>query len=254
MSDAFGAQYAASYDAFYADKDYDSECDLLEDIFGRSGRPVASVLDLGCGTGAHAVRLAQRGFEVVGVDVSEGMLDAARRRVEHSPSTAVSFVRDDIRSVRLGRLFDAVICMFAVLGYQTTDEDVTRVMETVRFHLAPGGSFVFDVWYGPAVEAIGPSPRVKTVATADGEVERQASAALEARAHLCTVSYRLIHRRPGIPDTVTREAHRVRYFFPRELEQFLGSAGLALQSLASFPDIATPLSSASWNVLATATG
>ena len=151
MSGAFGAEYAASYDALYADKDYDAECDLLEGIFRRSGRPVGTVLDLGCGTGAHAVRLAQRGFEVVGVDLSDGMLEAARRRAEQSGSNTVSFVRGDIRSIRLDRQFDAVICMFAVLGYQTTDEDA-RLIETVRTHLAPGGSFVFDVWYGPAVE------------------------------------------------------------------------------------------------------
>ena len=68
--------------------------------------------------------------------------------------------------------------MFAVLGYQTTDEDVAEALDTVRSHLAPGGPFVFDVWYGPAVEATGPTARVKVVATTDGELERQASAEL----------------------------------------------------------------------------
>jgi len=254
MSGAFGTEYAAAYDALYADKDYDAECDLLEGIFRQSARPVRSVLDLGCGTGAHAVRLAQRGYEVVGVDLSDGMLEAARRRADRAGITTVSFVHGDIRSLRLDRQFDAVICMFAVLGYQTTDDDVTLALDTVRHHLAPGGPFVFDVWYGPAVEATGPSTRVKVVATAAGELERQASAVLQRESHLCTVSYRLINRRPGMPEDVTEEKHRMRYFFRDELERFLGAAGLSKQDLTPFPDTTAPLSAASWNVLATASG
>jgi SAM-dependent methyltransferase len=182
------------------------------------------------------------------------MLDAARRRAEHAGSSNVSFVRGDIRSVRLGLQFDAVICMFAVLGYQTRDEDVARAIEAVRSHLAPGGPFTFDVWYGPAVEMAGPSARVKVVATADGELERQASAVLERNAHLCTVSYRLISRRPGMPERVTGEVHRMRYFFSDELQRFLGAAGLSLENLRPFPDTTAPLSSAAWNVIAMASG
>lgn len=254
MSGAFGAEYAASYDALYADKDYDAECDLLEAIFRRSGRPIGTVLDLGCGTGAHAVRLAQRGHEVVGVDLSDGMLEAARRRAERAGSSPVSFMRGDIRSVRLDRQFDAVICMFAVLGYQTSDQDVADALETVRIHLAPGGPFVFDVWYGPAVEAIGPSTRSKRIATVDGELERQASASLQTEVHLCTVSYRLISRHPGMLEAVTDEVHQMRYFFRDDLERFLGDAGLSLQALSPFPDTTALLSSTSWNVLATASG
>ena len=158
----------------------------------------------------------------------------------------------DIRSVRLDRKFDAVICMFAVLGYQTTDEDVSDALETVRAHLAPGGPFVFDVWYGPAVEAIGPSTRTKVTTTGDGEVERQASAELDRDAHLCTVSYRLITRRPGMPDEVTDEVHRMRYFFRDELERFLGERRLSLDAVTPFPDTTEPLSTGAWNVLATA--
>jgi SAM-dependent methyltransferase len=253
MTEAFGPAYAGAYDALYGDKDYDAECDLLERIFRDSGRRVRTVLDLGCGTGAHAVRLAQRGYDIVGVDISEGMLDGARRRAD-AARTPVTFVRGDIRSVRLEREFDAVVCMFAVLGYQTNDADVRAALGTVRTHLVPGGPFVFDVWYGPAVEAIGPSERTKVVATAEGELERRATAVLEPEAHLCTVSYRLTERRVGIPDRVTDEAHRMRYFFADELEPFLAAAGLSLRALTPFPDVTAPLSAAEWNVLGTASG
>jgi hypothetical protein len=142
--------------------------------------------------------------------------------------------------------------MFAVLGYQTADEDVRQTLEAVRSHLHPGGPFIFDVWYGPAVEATGPSSRAKIVDTADGQVERQATAVLEKDAHLCTVTYRLINRRPTLPEVVTGEVHRMRYFFREDLERFLGGAQMTLQTMTPFPDVATSLSTETWNVIATA--
>ena len=253
MSEVFGNEYAASYDALYADKDYDAECDLLVRIFTRAGRPVKTVLDLGCGTGAHSVRLAQRGLEVVGVDLSDGMLTAARRRADDAGPLGVSFVSGDIRSIRMGRQFDAVICMFAVLGYQTSDEDVAKALETVRTHLAPRGSFVFDVWYGPAVEATGPSARTKRIVTDDGVLVRSASASLEP-GHICAVSYRLTRRREMTPAVTTNEMHRMRYFFEDELKRSLESSDLEYGDILAFPDTDDPVGVGSWNVLITASG
>jgi SAM-dependent methyltransferase len=253
MTDVFGHEYAEAYDLLYAEKDYEAECDLLERIFRESGRPVRTVLDLGCGTGAHAVRLAQRGYSVVGVDLSAEMLRLARERAD-STSTEVELVLGDVRSVDLGRTFDAVICMFAVLGYQTTDADVADTLRTVRKHLVPGGPFVFDVWYGPAVEATGPERRVKVVPTTDGELERQAAAVLDAGAHLCTVSYRLVHRRNGYAEHVAEEVHRMRYFGRDELEALVARADMTLIDLRAFPELGAQPSIETWNVLATVRG
>jgi len=77
----FASLYAATYDALYRDKDYDGEVALVERLFREHGvGEVSSVLDLGCGTGSHAIRLAARGYEVVGVERSEAMLEVARRK------------------------------------------------------------------------------------------------------------------------------------------------------------------------------
>jgi SAM-dependent methyltransferase len=254
VSEVFGAGYASAYDVLYAEKDYDAECDLLEQAFRASARRVRTVLDLGCGTGAHARRLADRGYEVVGVDISPEMLRIARRAEREGDSGSVAYVEGDIRAIRLDREFDAVVCMFAVLGYQTADEDVSRALETARVHLAPGGPFVFDVWYGPAVEAIGPSDRQRLVRGDGVEIERFASARLEPDAHLCTVSYRLVTRRPGLPDEAFDEHHRMRYFFEDELRTSLAAANLELRSLRPFPDTGAPLSTDDWNVVGVAAG
>jgi SAM-dependent methyltransferase len=254
MTEVFGADYADSYDALYADKDYVAECDLIEEIFRRADRPVRTILDLGCGTGRHSVELARRGYEVVGVDLSEAMLDRARRRAVAETSGTATFLRGDIQTVQLGRRFDAVLSMFAVIGYQISDNAVRSTLANVRRHLEPGGVFVFDVWYGPAVIAVGPSERVKVVATEGGQIERKAVGALEPGSNVCSVKYELTRRRPGSPDETAHETHRMRYFFEEELGEFLKEAGLTLRTVTAFPDVEHSPSAESWNVLAVAAG
>ena len=101
------------------------------------------------------------------------------------------FVTGDIREVRLEQTFDAVLMMFAVLGYQHTNAEVLDALATARAHLDVGGLFAFDVWYGPAVLSERPSERVKVIETAGQRIIRVASGSLDSRNHLCTVDYRL---------------------------------------------------------------
>jgi SAM-dependent methyltransferase len=254
MTEVFGAGYADSYDALYADKDYSAECDLLEEIFRRAGAPVRTLLDLGCGTGRHSVELAGRGYDVVGVDLSEGMLERARRRALDQNVDRTTFVLGDIQTIDVSRRFDAVVSMFAVVGYQISDAAVRSTLANVRRHLEPSGKFVFDVWYGPAVLAVGPSARVKVVATEDGETERRAIGTLEPGGHVCSVEYRLTRRRAGHADETASETHRMRYFFEDELAAFLAEAGFRLESISAFPDVENRPSAESWNVLVVAAG
>src|SRR5918999_826846 len=81
MTELFGSEYADAYDVLYKDKDYVEESRLLDRLLQTYGNgPVRSVLDLGCGTGNHALPLAKRGYAVVGVDRSAGMLKSARKK------------------------------------------------------------------------------------------------------------------------------------------------------------------------------
>jgi len=141
MSGIFGGTYAGVYDLLYHDKNYDAECTLIEQIFETYGNgAVRTVLDLGCGTGNHLLPLAQRGYEVVGADQSESMLEQARRKAaERLRDGSGIFRRDDIFCVDLGRDFDVVLLMFAVWGYQLENGDGLCTLRTARKHLRPGG-------------------------------------------------------------------------------------------------------------------
>ena len=80
----FDRPYAGCYDLFYRDKNYESECDMLEEIFSKRSITPSTIIDLGCGTARHAVLLAQRGYSVTGVDRSEEMLQIASERIKEA--------------------------------------------------------------------------------------------------------------------------------------------------------------------------
>lgn len=254
MSETFGPVYANSYDLIYHDKDYEAECDLIERIFHayRDGS-IRSVLDLGCGTGNHAIPLAQRGYEVVGVDRSESMLDHARRNLARLAGGGnVTFHQGDIREFDLQRHFDAALMMFAVLGYQVENADVCSALATARRHLRPGGLLAFDFWYGPAVLHEQPSERIKVVPIPTGRILRVSSAELDVRHHRCAVHF-LVWRLEGerLVEEL-EEHHAVRFFFPMELELFLQTAGFVLLHLAAFPEFEQGLDWSTWNALGVA--
>jgi SAM-dependent methyltransferase len=243
-SDVFGRDYAAAYDDLYQDKDYQAECDLMERVFKTYGQgPVRRVLDLGCGTGGHAVILAQQGYEVVGVDRSPEMLARAR-----GLGSSVRFALGEITSLDLRETFDAVSMMFAVLGYQAGNADVQAALATVRRHLRRGGLLVCDFWYGPAVLAQRPSERVKVIDFVGGQLIRVATGELDARRDLCVVRYHVWRIEDGRVVAEVREEHPMRYFFARGLELMLAAAGFELTRLGGFPNLADEPSEQTWNV------
>jgi len=230
----FGREYADVYDSLYSDKDYQGECDVVERVFNAFAvGPVRRVLDLGCGTGGHSSVLAERGFDVVGVDRSNEMLDRARQR-----GGAVRYAQSDVRSVQLDESFDAVLIMFAVLGYLTGNADVQQALCAARRHLRTGGVLFADVWYGPAVLGQRPSERVKVIETGDtGRVIRSASSELDSRRNVCTVKYQLWRLRDRQLVDEVREEHPMRYFFEPELELMLNVADFELQRIGAFPEL-----------------
>lgn len=243
--------YARSYPALYHDKNYEAECDFLEHTWQRfSLRPVKRVLDLGCGAGGHVFPLASRGYEVTGVDRSPAMLDLAKERARLPLAKAPRLELADIQTLRLGEAFDAVVCMFAVLSYQTSNEALLSTLRTARHHLAAGASFVCDFWYGPAVLKQQPADRIKEVRDGDDRVVRLASPSIDTEAHVVTVDYRVLRLHGSTLVEETRESHRMRYFFKPEIELLMQLAGFELRHFCPFGQLGQPVSQESWNVSA----
>ena len=117
-------------------EDYREETEeYIRLIKDQSGIPVKKILNLGCGGGHHDFTLAQK-FEVTGVDLSNEMLALARQL-----NPGVTYVNGDMRAVRLGQGFDAVV-VFDSIAYMRTVESLKAAFLTAYTHLRPGGVFV----------------------------------------------------------------------------------------------------------------
>jgi SAM-dependent methyltransferase len=252
MAGIFERVYSSAYDLLYRDKDYDAECRLLRGIFLRYGQgEIRSVLDLGCGTGSHALHLAQMGYRVTGVDLSPHMLSLADEKAR-AEGLSLPLIPGDIRTLRVEGTFDAAVMMFAVLGYQIGNDDVLAALRNARRHLRLGGLFIADIWYGPAVLAQRPGKRTLELPVQGGQILRESSGRLDEREHLCHVHFRLQEVHSGRPASVTEEDHRMRYFFPRELEDFLARADFTLLRLGAFPELDRDPDETTWNAICVA--
>jgi SAM-dependent methyltransferase len=226
------AGYSRYYDLLYRDKDYAGEARFVAELIGRHAQSAKQVLEIGCGTGAHAVEWAQMGFDILGVDRSEGMLEAAdarRSSLEPDVAARLSFQEGDARTVRIGRKFDAVTSLFHVMSYQTTNVDIAAAFTTAREHLAPGGVFIFDCWYGPAVLRQWPSVTRKNLADEMTSVVRTAEPVMRPNENIVDVNYTVVVTDLLTSKTETlHETHHMRYLFTPEVELALSTAGMTL--------------------------
>jgi len=214
--------YAQYYDLLYQDKDYKKETDYVHQLIQRFAPQTASILELGCGTGKHAVLLAECGYSVHGVDMSLEMLTLANERLASLPediSDRLRFSQGDICNIEIGEQFDAAIALFHVVSYQTSNKALQQTIKTVKHHLKPGGIFLFDVWYGPAVLSDPPAVRIKRMENEKIQVTRIAEPQIDMNKNTVKVNYQVFIRNKD-SDRVEEisEVHKVRYLFRPELD------------------------------------
>ncbi|MBI5067024.1 MAG: class I SAM-dependent methyltransferase [Deltaproteobacteria bacterium] len=102
--------------------------------------PPASILDVGCGTGRDLASLARDGADCTGVDILPAMIEFGR-----AARPQLRLEVGDMRSLRLGRTFDAILCMGSALMYAIADRDLRATLQTFAAHAHPGTLLVLDL-------------------------------------------------------------------------------------------------------------
>jgi SAM-dependent methyltransferase len=246
----FGHLYSQIYDALYKDKDYQRECDYLEELFKMFRVRVRKILDLGCGTGNHSIELAKRGYEVIGIDISEKMITIATEKLKNLNKRRIKFIRDDIRNFSLNERFDAVISMFAVIGYINENDDLIKTFSNVREHLKEDGIFIFDVWFGPAVINLKPTQKVKEIDIRESEkIFRITTPKLDVMRHIVEVNFKVIYIKENKLH-IFEENHKMRFFFPKELELMLKISGFKRVYFFPFLETERKPDENDWNITA----
>lgn len=133
--------FASDYDRFTAHFDYDAWTSSLEALAREHGLAGTRLLDVACGTGKSFAPFLERGWEVVGCDISSRMLEVAERRA----GGRARLLHRDMRELEVVGEFDLVLMINDALNYVTTDADVAAAVAAAAANLAEGGILVLDV-------------------------------------------------------------------------------------------------------------
>ena len=138
--------FATVYDRMMDNIPYEEWKQYILQLFFRYGvKPCGKITELGCGTGVMTRLLADDGFDMTGVDLSEEMLYVARSR-EHEPeSPQITYFHQDMRELSLPAKQDGIISICDSMNYLLTLEDLYKTMLAARNNLNPGGIFIFDL-------------------------------------------------------------------------------------------------------------
>lgn len=136
--------FAEVYDQFMEEVPYEEWRDFLVSVMKEHGIDDGLVLDLGCGTGTLTTLLAKAGYDMIGVDLSEDMLERAFEKRQQE-GLDILYLCQDMCAFELYGTVRAVVCACDSLNYLTGPEDLKKTFQLVNNYLDPGGLFLFDL-------------------------------------------------------------------------------------------------------------
>jgi len=144
--ESFFENYGRKYDRESFTHGTLGECDFIEKEIGFDKS--LKILDVGCGTGRHAIELTKRGYKVVGVDLSEAQLKRAKEKAE-AENLTIDFQRQDARALPFNNEFDVAI-MLCEGGFSLmeTDEMNFEILKSVTQSLKPSAKLIFTTLNG----------------------------------------------------------------------------------------------------------
>lgn len=138
--------FAYIYDSLInKDIDYEQICSFLEKLFSEKSNPPKIICDLACGTGNVTLPMAKKGYDMIGVDISENMLDVAREK-SREENLDILFIRQNMKDLDLYGSCDVFLCMTDGFNYITSLNTLKKIFERIRrCFIEPDGLFIFDI-------------------------------------------------------------------------------------------------------------
>jgi SAM-dependent methyltransferase len=195
------------------------------------------LLELGCGSGAHAKYLADYGYQITGVERSDSMIKMANAK----NINGFNVIQGDITSFELPAKYDAAISLFHVISYLTTNESIKQCFENVHAHLKDEGIFIFDVWYTPAVYFQKPETRIRRMENDACEITRIAESDMNTEANIVTVKFDILvkHKQSNLFSNF-REVHPMRHFSIPEIGLIAIQTGFTILTSEEFLTQSSP--------------
>jgi SAM-dependent methyltransferase len=200
----FNGIYAELYDEFHSSKDYKNEVNLILGKLEIAGNGDSKGLDFGCGTGNHAAILNALGISVDGYDLSNWMIEVARRKFPN--------LRFEANLENLESNYDFTYCLFDVLSYQTSDAAAKKLLEMLYEKTRVGGQVLLDSWNRSGVRLSPPRVNSRSVESSIGTITRHVSPVQVEVQDLYELEIVLSNDSTG--ETVDRSIHLIRAWSP----------------------------------------
>ena len=212
-------ELAVSYDRLTNDVDYEATVDFYYEILKQEGLKPRTCVDLACGTGSVTAILAQRGLEVLGVDLSEEMLTVAQQKAAELQNPP-RFVCQPLQELYLPRGVDMAVCALDSLDYITDPGDCKEAIRRVYKALNPGGIFIFDVNTPEKLRAMDG----QVFLDEDDDVYCVWRGEFDEESNICSYGMDLFQRR-GEVWVRSFEEHREYAYSQEQLTEYLKAAG-----------------------------
>lgn len=247
MSLRFSSSYALAYDLLNEGKPYQDEVDFVLELYkshNPAGEHQFSVLDLGCGSGMH-LNMFPSNITKTGVDISESMLDVAKKR--ETPNA--TYLQSKICDFQTESKFDLVYSLFHVMSYQTTEMDLDRSLAAIHNSLSDNGLAVFDFWHRAAWDQDPPVTRMTVKKNPLVEVKRVSSPTVDRVSGLVTIDMEIFVRQTKVDDRAYEhfsEHHEMRAYTLQELAYATRLQGLEIVCCGPWMTNQRPLSASDW--------
>lgn len=218
--------FASIYDRIMCGVDYEGWADYVEAIFKRYRHRPRSLLDLACGTGSSTIPFALRGYRIAGVDISDAMLEEARRKARRS-GLKIDYYLSDLRSFKMTGPFDAALLFQDGFNYLLSIEELASAFASVRRNLARRGLFVFDLTR-PALRA---DDGGSVCWADDRDFTLIWESSFDAAEGIWEVALTGFYRRRGGSYSKFQEKHLEKEHPPGLVEKLLQEAGFALRGI-----------------------
>ena len=136
--------FSRFYDLLTDNVEYKKRADYFCRLLSLCGINGGILLDLACGTGSISVEMAKRGFDVIGVDSSIGMLNAARQKT-YECGEQILLLNQSMDDIDLFGTVDCAVCVLDSINHLGGAQQVKSTFEKVSLFMNPGGAFAFDV-------------------------------------------------------------------------------------------------------------
>lgn len=220
-------KFAKYYDLTHHFRNYEQHAEFL-DLSIRKYFPAAHhILDIACGTGNHAIFMAKRGYNVVGLDLSQEMLDIAKHKIKNT-DMQIEFIFCDMRDLKFNSEFDVAYCLGLSFMELKTYDEINYCLNSIRRAIKPNGLFIFDVsngWKMLSVETkkeFAKDETTKVIWLSSGHIDK-----LRRMMHLDNTFVIQDNNKTEIESGV----EELRIFFPDELQMLVTNANFKIEAM-----------------------